>query len=421
MSETLSVAKPQPSAERRLTRSTQPHASALRKQSSFETARSDDEQQYLRVLDQFIIGVTSRKTTSFADLSRSCLGAWPGLIADRVTKLGLGEEITAEHVPHAAPSYSPELHCGFGEWYFWSETANSLAREFVSKETSSIFLGTPTIALQALAGQSDFTLVDSNPLVGLRFPELRKFVHYSSVEQLAGNFPRPSSIILDPPWYLPSITYWLSKASQLSAKSTTIVMPLFQSLTRPAASRERSTILELAETIGRVDVIRDCLSYDSPLYEREALLSKNVSADPRWRRADLVVIRQPSSVPLPEIPEKDIQEIWETYLIGSQVVRLRLHPMPRRRKFLAAPIAGTRDFVLDTVSARDDRRRLADLWTSRNRVAIVGDIRRMRYLLSVLSNSYEPCSKRFHSAIHSTLSSSEASDLCRLLSLDTFH
>jgi hypothetical protein len=420
MSDTLLLARSQLKPEHRLTRATQPHVSALRTQSSFETIRSDEERHYLHVLDQFITEVGLREAMSFAALSRTCLGAWPGLIADRVAKLGWTEEIASRHVAHVMPSYSPELHCGFGEWYFCSETANSLAREFISRKTSSIFLGTPTIARRALAGQSEFTLVDSNPFVGLRFPELRKFIHYSSVEQLTGNFAQPSLIMLDPPWYLPSIKYWLSKASQFAAQSTTIVMPLFQSLTRPAAARERFTILELAETIGSVELIEDCLSYDSPLYEQEALLSSRVSAHPNWRRADLLVIRRPSSVSLPSMDEANLQEVWETYLIGSQVVRLRLHPMPRGRKFLTAPIAGTRDYVLGTVSARDPLRKYADIWTSRNRIAIVGDLRRMRYLLSMLSTSFEPNSK-VHSAIHSTVSSSEADELCRLLSLDTFH
>ncbi|MBX9840715.1 MAG: hypothetical protein K2Z80_02785 [Xanthobacteraceae bacterium] len=420
----LRTAKPEHSAERRLSRNFQPRAAVPREQSSLsDEVRSDDELRYLNMLDQSIAEIAARKSTSFADLSQSCLGAWPGLIADRVAELNLGSSLAAEQSssPHPLPPYSPELHCGFGEWYFSSDTADWLAREFISKKYFSIFLGTPTVAQRALAFRSDFTLVDSNQLVGLRFPELRKFTHYNTVEQLRGDFPRPSLVMFDAPWYLPRMAHWLSKASLLSTKSTTIVMPLFPSLTRPAASRERSTILELAQAIGRVELVPNCVSYDSPLYEWEAFLSRNICPHPRWRRADLVVIREPSPIPLSEVSGIESQEIWETYLIGSQVVRLRLHPMPRRRKFFVNSIAGTRDYVFDSVSARDSRRRLIDFWTSRNRVAIVGDIRRMRYVLSILSNAPPVKSGSITSALHSLLSPSEAVDLCHLLSLNTFH
>jgi hypothetical protein len=256
--------------------------------------------------------------------------------------------VTTQSVSSPLPSYSPELHCGFGEWYFSSTSAEKLAEEFVSKRQYSLLLGTPTIARQALARDANFTLVDSNPFVGMRFPELKKYLYHSSVEQLSGTFPRPSTIFFDAPWYLPSISIWLAKASQLTCKYTTIVMPLFQSLTRPAAAQERSVILDLAERIGQVELVCDCIAYDSPLYEWEALVSSNVCAHPNWRRADLLIIRNPSPTALPEVCQADFQTIWETFLIGSQVVRLRLNPMPRRRKFLVAPLMGTKDYILDS-------------------------------------------------------------------------
>ena len=416
------VAAARVATELPLSRSFQPRVLAPRQQTAIAVEHSaSDDLRYLHALDQRIIGLATTKSSSFAELSRSCLGAWPGLIADRVTRLGLGDPLQAEQLQSTLPSYSPELHCGFGEWYFSSDTADSLTREFISNKNPLLFLGTPTLAQRALASENNFILVDSNPLVGLRFPELKKFIHYSSVEQLSGDFPRPSAIMLDAPWYLPKVAYWLAKASQFSTKSTTIVMPLFPSLTRPAAAQERTTVLQLAEDIGQVELVRDCISYDSPRYEWEALLSNNICAHPNWRRADLLIIREPSPVPLPQIPSEDFQEIWETYLIGSQVVRLRLHPMSRRRKFLVAPVPGTNEYILDSVSARDARRRLADIWTSRNRVAIVGDVRRLRYLLSIMSNSYEITSKRIRSIANSLLTPSDAEDLIRLLSSNTFH
>jgi hypothetical protein len=151
------------------------------------------------------------------------------------------------------------------------------------------------------------------------------------------------------------------------------------------------------------------------------LQSKNICAHPNWRRADLLVIRNPSPVPLPDVSTEASQEIWETYLIGTQVVRLRLHPVPRKRKTLITPIPCTEAFIFDSVSARDKRRRFVDIWTSRNRVAVVGDVHRVRYFLSLLSNLSDLTPKAVFITLHSFLDHPEADALCRLLSADALH
>jgi hypothetical protein len=406
-----------------LSRDSEPRALAPREEQEFGECVfvHDQNAAYLGALDQLICDLVARNISSFAELSRSCAGAWPGLLADRVSKLNLRSTLTTEPASLSLPSYFPELHCGFGEWYFSSESADLLAREFISKQTFSLLLGTPTIAQRAHAVGAGFTLVDNNPFVGMRFPMLKPFIYYSSVEQLKAQFPYPSTIMLDAPWYLPRIRHWLSKASQLATKSTVIVMPLFRSLTRPSANHERSIILDFADSIGRAEIVQDCISYESPLYEWEALLSHNVFAHPAWRRADLLIIREPSPLQLPDGSVTEPQAIWETYLIGGQVVRLRLHPIPRRRKFLIGRVPQTRNYILDTVSARDERKEFIDLWTSRNRVAVVGDVRRLRYIFSVLTNLANATSSNILTTLQTLLSESEMDDFSRLLSLDTVH
>jgi hypothetical protein len=373
--------------------------------------------KYYKELDQIIRGLVAAKPSTFAELSRACKGAWPGLVADRLTQLGLWTSVESEPIASAVPSHMPELHCGFGEWYFSAESARDLAREFISTQTFSLLLGSPTIAQIALKRGADFALVDSNPFVNLRFPDLRNHLYYSSVEQLNATFPRPSTIFFDAPWYMPRILFWLAKASQLANRQSTVAMPLFQSMTRPAAAEERATILRVAESIGKTELVSDCITYDSPLYESEALASRNICAHPNWRRADLLIIRNPSPIALPQLDHGDFQEIWENFLIASQVVRLRLHPMPRKKKTPIAPIQGTSGYVFDTVSARDQRRKYIDLWTSRNRVAIVGDVRKMRYVLSILENSTQD----IRAILQSLLPYSDADVLSQVLAFATFH
>jgi len=216
---------------------------------------------------------------------------------------------------------------------------------------------------------------------------------------------------------MPRILFWLAKASQLANRHSTIAMPLFQSMTRPAAANERAMILGVAESIGKTELVPDCITYDAPLYESEALASRSICAHPNWRRADLLIIRNPSPIAIPPLDHADFQEIWENFLIANQVVRLRLHPMPRKKRTLIASVQGTNEYVFDTVSARDQRRKQIDLWTSRNRVAIVGDVRRMRYVLSILENSTQDT----RTILRSLLPYSDAVALSQLLAFATFH
>lgn len=381
----------------------------------------DEEQQlsedgYHQALDLLIRHLATSRS-AFSELSRCCLGAWPGLVAERITRLGLWPHVASQPVVAATPSYVPELHCGFGEWYFSEESARNLAKEFISTKKFSLLLGSPTIAQVAFRRGADFALVDSNPFVNLRFPHLRSRLHYSSVEQLSAAFARPSTIFFDAPWYLPRILFWLAKSSQLANRQSIIAMPLFQSMTRPAAAAERRIILRIASRIGEVELVPDCIAYDAPLYETEALGARNICAHPNWRRADLLIVRNPSPIDLPDVDRADFQEMWENFLIANQVVRLRLHPLPRKKRVLIAPVQGATGYVFDTVSARDPRRKQIDVWTSRNRVAVVGDVRRMRYVLSILENSTQDMKTVLRTLLHQ----SEAAALSQLLAFTTFH
>jgi hypothetical protein len=382
---------------------------------------SRSERAYLADLDSLIVRSMELGAISFAELTRECLGAWPGLIADRLTALGLWNRLSSSPAAPAPSNYDPELHCGFGEWYFSATTARALADEYLAGRTFSVIFGAPTVADLAAKMDTDFVLVDNNPFVSLRFPLLKERLFFSQVEYLNLHLTEPSTVFLDPPWYLPRILVWLAKASQITSRSSTIVMPLFRELTRPAAEEECEFILDFAKTIGTVELIRNSVEYDSPLYEVEALTSQGVTAHPNWRRADLLVIKHPREVAAPEEPYLD-QQSWENFLIGSQVIRLRVSPRNRRRGLLLSPLRKCEAFVLDTVSARDPRRPKIDLWSSRNRVASVGDFRRLRYILSILAMDGNLRSQsEIRSRLSSLLTAPETETLLQFLSWGTSH
>jgi hypothetical protein len=90
------------------------------------------EEQYVAEVDAHISQIAEAKPLSFGELARRCLGVWPSLVAERVAHLKLERAIVSEPERCAITTpYVPELHCGFGEWYFSARCADALAREFI--------------------------------------------------------------------------------------------------------------------------------------------------------------------------------------------------------------------------------------------------------------------------------------------------
>ena len=60
-----------------------------------------------------------------------------------------------------------------------------------------------------------------------------------------------------------------------------------------------------------------------------------------------------------------------TYIVESQVIKLRHRSEPPGGPTTVQRLPGCKGYTLPSVSRRDTRRALVDVWTSRNRVASV--------------------------------------------------
>lgn len=179
-------------------------------------------------------------------------------------------------------------------------------------------------------------------------------------------------IFFDAPWYPEYAALWLWQAVRLSRPGTRIAFSLFPELTRPSASSERTELLLFAQQHGDVNVHKNFLCYHTPGFEAEILSRHDLSDLTSWRRSDLVEItlREGTAKPPPYPPPAE--DKWDTYVIGSQVVKLR-HRAGVCKPWLLAPVSTITDFLAETVSRRAPYRKAIDLWTSKNRVARVGD------------------------------------------------
>lgn len=276
-------------------------------------------------------------------------------------------------------SLRPDLSWPRAEWYFTDETADSLA---ASVTGAVLCVGTPTVATALRRTGKEVHLVDSSPWVSRR-------LDLGGVKFLCADFEsyfpeRPfDCVVIDPPWYFPMMSEWLSLAASMIVPGGLLLFPLLDKDTRPSASLERQALVDLADRIGSSEMHVGELRYSIPRFEYCAFLASGSQLKRPWRCADLMELRVAASPERPRIRRR--RSDWIEFELGDQLVAVRRKP--RGLASTAGPILegvpGLVDNTMDTVSRRDHRWKMIDVWFSNHRVAITRDHRR---LISVLSS-----------------------------------
>ncbi|WP_049922387.1 hypothetical protein [Halopiger djelfimassiliensis] len=335
------------------------------------------ETTYRHRLDERLERLANRPGATIRRVVRGSRGAFPTLVHERLTALGLAESLPDGEPARVEPPDTigkPELHPLDFEWYFTDDTVRSLVRTLGDAGDRVLCLGTPTVAVGLARAGVPVTLVDRNPLFRMRLddvPEPLTFVNQDLTEPIDAETAFPV-VFLDPPWYPEHTHSWLASACRHVAADGRIYVATFPPLVRPAAATQRSELFDTIRHVGSLSVDDDALVYYTPPFERAVLEHSDVPVISDWRRGDLVRIdvRDPSALPDP--PRVETGSDWETFVTNGRVVKLRTTVSGAASEPLA-PIDGCEDYVLPSVSRRDARRNHVDLWTSRNRVAAVGN------------------------------------------------
>jgi hypothetical protein len=146
-----------------------------------------------------------------------------------------------------------------------------------------------------------------------------------------------------------------------------ILMSVPPTGTRPGIGEEWARTLRWSRGLGLelVDYQKNALRYISPLFERNALAAAGIQAVKKnWRAGDLAVF----SCLDPMTHERPIQcalEKWEECSVEGVRFRVRTPSLTPEGDLTLRPVA-SRD-IFDSVSRRDSRRDLIDVWTSGNR------------------------------------------------------
>ncbi len=344
------------------------------------------ERAYLSALDDRLSLLAKKPGPTLESIVSDARGAFPTLVQERLQFLELASTLLPTHPLREVRSImtGPELHPLDFEWYFTPECAEYLADVLTTDSGDVLSMGAPTVATAVARRGRRTVLLDNNPLIRQRLPSDVDSLEFCRCD-LYSLLPIKTSFpiaFFDAPWYLESALSWLWQASQLVSPGGVVAFSLFPPLLRPRADDERHQILDIAGSIGEVTVHEECLLYETPLFEEEALVRCGLTLTTNWRRADLVLIRvsQKPDLSRPQV-FRDSDEQWDSYIFGTQVVKLRRYDHDDASMILS-PIPGCPDYVFPSVSLRVQRRRAIDLWTSRNRVARVG---RRRLIAGILS------------------------------------
>lgn len=341
------------------------------------TEHSVSDASYRRRLDERVTNIATTPDATIETVIRGARGAFPTLVYERLRERGFADTLpTPDFESLDAPDVAegPELHPLDYEWYFTDETATDIADTLSEQGPPVLCLGAPTVASRLARRGVPVTLVDRSEQLEERLatrPEALQFVHQDVHEPVAleSSF---SVAFFDPPWYPAHTEAWLYRACRHVRPDGRIYFVLFPPLTRPAAAAQRGDLLETARRIGSVSIDEDAVAYRTPTFERRVLRDSDAPVVPNWRRADLVSVDVSDPAALSEPPAVASEPDWETFVTNEQVVKVRREVSGEPTDVLA-PIETCDGYVLPSVSRRDARRQDVDLWTSRNRVARVGD------------------------------------------------
>jgi hypothetical protein len=337
------------------------------------------------------VAATAPHATSFNDLVAVASGMYPTTVMEVAQSLQADGMVIPGRalVPdrridwEPGPSHLPLPHPLDFEWRFAEESCPDLLNYVDSASLGSsdrlALLGTPSLAerLATLGtlSQRSVTLFERRdeaclalaPLVDLHIKRGDVAQTSASLDELF------DAVIADPPWYEAVILTFLQAAAGMLRPGGVALFCLPSLATRPGVVHERASLLARAHEFGfeAEHLIPAAVGYESPLFERAALRAAGMpNFDPFWRRGDVLLLRNLARLPGGRIvsphAEKDEAAGWHESTCGMHRVRVHLGSAPAgSTQSLVHLVDGD---VLPTVSVRDPRRALANVWTTTNRI-----------------------------------------------------
>jgi hypothetical protein len=312
------------------------------------------------------------------------------------------------------------------EWRFSDASANELASEassLLGSEGTLAMLGSPSVfraALERGVCCRPFIL-DRSQIITECLREVAPVNSVLCCDVTQDELPvlRAGAVIVDPPWYEEYIRSFAWAACRISVPGARIFFSLPPVGTRPGVDQELEDFFSWSrEALGfELDRLAPgALPYETPAFERNALKAEGFHNVPsEWRRGDLAVfVRTPKELPgrpVTNVTESFDDGIWAEETIEGVRIRVRCGSVDDEE--MPAIISIVDRDVLPTVSRRDERRKMADMWTSGNRVFRCRGLRVLRHILHALSTGATPMVDVANS-LGRPLNASEAESISRV-------
>lgn len=288
------------------------------------------------------------------------------------------------------------------DWRFTDSTVEHLLQkcaEVTPSHGTLVLLGTPSLLQIGTepSYQRNTVLLEANTIMTSCLSNTVLGSQIVECDLLRDALPNLSAkaVVMDPPWYPEYIQAFLWDACQFCQIDGHILVSLPPLGTRPGIEREWQETLTWANQLGLqlIHLEELSLSYLTPLFERNVFRVTGIHCVPQdWRRGNLAVFarRTSTTVPRPIVasPEKE----WLEVNLFS--VRIRVRPWIGSEFADPSLVSVTPNDVLTSVSRRDPRRELADVWTSGNRIFSCQGAGILWHVLDAISKDYPP-----HSAV----------------------
>ncbi len=351
--------------------------------------RSSTHVAFAARVDEWTAAAMGEGVATFSDLLQRLPGVYPvELLAsvDRLAGSTIIDPAAADSIRQQASasragvvegrSLLPLPHPLDFEWRFTPDSARSLLDRAASLTRAGddlLLFGTPGLAVEALTlpiGRRLAFLAESNSVTG-RVVALNEATGAPiSVAFCNNGLPRESgdAVLLDPPWYLDYVRPMLAAAAHACRPGGVVLISLPPDGARPSAVDDRQAVVAFAGRLGLAVIEHSPLAigYETPFFERNALAAAGISAPPQWRRGDLIVFKKVRGATRLPPTSSSHRRDWTEVGIGRMRLFIRGVGEARSEKASFASLIG--GDVLPTVSRRDPRRQLANVWTSGNRI-----------------------------------------------------
>ncbi|MGE0847737.1 MAG: hypothetical protein AB7L41_15835 [Flavobacteriaceae bacterium] len=350
--------------------------------------RSASQAAFSVKVDAWIANALAGGCVDYATLLRRLPGVYPTEILfslDRLAASGAVDPAFAAAARRQAKnanspgaegrSLLPPPHPLDFEWRFTADASRALLNHASALTPSGgdvLLFGTPGLAAEALTlpvGRRLALLAEANCVTDRLFALNRAIGSPLAIAFCTGGLPRESAdaVILDPPWYLDFVRPMLAAAAHACRVGGFVLISLPPDGARPTAEADRQAAIALARRLGLALVEHATLAigYETPFFERNALRAAGICTPPRWRRGDLAVFRKVRA-PKQTSPSSQRTRLWSEVAVGRMRLFVRTTKAVQAGDAELVPIvAGD---ILPSVSRRDPRRALANVWTSGNRV-----------------------------------------------------